>query len=117
MVALLTSVLVYARFALLIVLRRPYKLSLLAASRCNLRCQICSIWQNRNTTLKLAEVERLWQAFRVKPAWINLSGGEVLLNRELEAILSFFVGLRRPLLITITSNGLIDCSAMLRRVL
>ncbi len=108
---------VYARMVLLILLRRPYKLSLLVSGGCNLRCHVCSIWRSEKTALALDGVRRIWEAFRVKPCWINLSGGEPLLNPELESILSFFVGTRRPLLITLTSNGFADCSAMVDRIL
>ena len=53
----------------------------------------------------------------MKPCWINISGGEPTLNPELESILTFFVEQHRPFLITLATNGFIDCSSMIRRVL
>jgi MoaA/NifB/PqqE/SkfB family radical SAM enzyme len=108
---------VYCRVLLLILLRRPYKLSLLVSGGCNLRCQLCSIWKNENTVLSMEEVEELWSAFPIKPCWINISGGEPQLNRDLEAILSSLVAKGRPLLVTLTTNGYGDTSPLVRRVL
>lgn len=113
----LIQLVVYARIAWAILRRRPYKLSLLVSKGCNLHCQICSLWKNENVTLSLEEVRRLWAAFPVKPCWVNISGGEPMLNRELEAMLGFFVDMGRPLLITLTTNGFIDSAPMIRRVL
>jgi uncharacterized Fe-S cluster-containing radical SAM superfamily protein len=117
MANLLSTLSVYLRLAWAILRRRPYKLSLLVSKGCNLRCQICSLWQNENVTLQLAEVQRIWGAFRAKPCWVNVSGGEPMLNRELEAILGWFVEMDRPRLVTVTTNGFVDCAPLVRRVL
>lgn len=114
---ILNSLAVYTRLAWAILRGRPYKLSLLATKGCNLRCQICSLWQNENTVLRLDEVRRLWDAFRVKPCWVNVSGGEPTLNRELGEILGWFAEMDRSLLLTLTTNGFIDCTPMIRSVL
>ena len=105
------------RTAMLIWLRRPYKLSLLIAGGCNLRCRICSSWKRKNSTLTLDEVRRIWEAFRIKPCWVNISGGEPTLNPALESILLFFVSMNRPLLITLTTNGIENITSLIERVL
>jgi sulfatase maturation enzyme AslB (radical SAM superfamily) len=103
--------------ALLVMLHRPYKLTLLVAGGCNLRCRICSIWQRKNAVITLEEVKELWSAFRIKPCWVNISGGEPTLNPELVRILEYFLSMRRPLLVTLTSNGQVELSTMLEHVL
>jgi MoaA/NifB/PqqE/SkfB family radical SAM enzyme len=111
------SLRVYARMAVLCLLRRPFKLTLLVAAGCNLRCRICSIWREPSASMTLAEVQRIWRAFPLAPCWINVSGGEPTLDPELESILAWFVDMGRPLLVTLTTNGQIDCAPMIERVL
>jgi MoaA/NifB/PqqE/SkfB family radical SAM enzyme len=108
---------VYGKMLILILLRRPYKLTLLVSDGCNLRCQICSIWRNRTQFISLAEVKHLWSSFRLKPTWINISGGEPTLNPELEEILRFFLTMNRSLLVTLTTNGYREIVEPMVRVL
>jgi sulfatase maturation enzyme AslB (radical SAM superfamily) len=115
--ARLSLLVVYLRITILILLRKPYKLTLLITDGCNLRCQMCSIWKRRCTYLTLDEVKEIWAAFVIKPCWINISGGEPSLNRELGDILAFFASLDRALLITITTNGQLDFSCVVESVL
>jgi len=108
---------VYAKMAVLVLLRRPYKLTFLVTDGCNLHCQVCSVWKRQRTHVRLAEVTQIWSAFKIKPCWINISGGEPTLNPELADILSFFVSMRRSLLITLTTNGQIEFGNSCRRLL
>ena len=101
----------------LLLLRRPYKLTLLVAGGCNMQCRICTLWKNPNRTLSLEEVKEIWAAFPIKPCWINISGGEPTLNPALEELLLFFVTQKRSLFISLTTNGYRNCRKTIENVL
>jgi len=64
-------------------LKHPYKLTFAITSKCNLKCKTCSIWKRKPTNeLSLEEIDKFFsinQYFN----WIDLTGGEVFLRRDL----------------------------------
>jgi MoaA/NifB/PqqE/SkfB family radical SAM enzyme len=73
-------------------------------SQCNCRCVMCDIWKRKDgREFHAADLERHRESIRMLGVkHVVLTGGEPLLNRELEAICDFFrdLGLRITLLTT-----------------
>jgi Fe-coproporphyrin III synthase len=73
-------------------------------SQCNCRCVMCDIWQRKDgRESHAADLERHRESIRrLGVQHVVLSGGEPLLNRELDAICTFFrdLGIRITLLTT-----------------
>jgi MoaA/NifB/PqqE/SkfB family radical SAM enzyme len=73
-------------------------------SQCNCRCVMCDIWKRKDgSECHVADLERHRESIKkLGVMHVVLSGGEPLLNRELDAICSFFhaLGLRITLLTT-----------------
>jgi Fe-coproporphyrin III synthase len=71
---------------------------------CNCRCVMCDIWKRKDgREFNAADLERHQESIRtLRVKHVVLTGGEPLLNRELEAICEFFrdLGLRVTLLTT-----------------
>ena len=69
----------------------PYKLTFAITYRCNSRCRHCNIWKLRpKNELKLDEIEEFVKKnnfFR----WVNLTGGEPFLRKDLVDIIQTFV--------------------------
>lgn len=64
-------------------LKPPYKLTFAITSRCNLRCKTCNIWQRKPMNeLSYEEIDRF---FKVNDFfnWIDLTGGEIFLRKDL----------------------------------
>ena len=76
-------------------------------SQCNCRCVMCDIWQRKDgSESHAADLERHRESIRrLGVEQVVLSGGEPLLNRELDAICGFFRGL--GLRITLLTTGLL----------
>jgi len=69
----------------------PFKLTFIATYHCQLRCNMCSIWQRRpEGELTLDEVGRF---FRTNPhfTWVNVSGGEIFLRPDAAEVLESIV--------------------------
>jgi Fe-coproporphyrin III synthase len=75
--------------------------------RCNCRCVMCDIWKRKEGhEFHAADLERHRESIRALGVkHVVLTGGEPLLNRELEAICEFFRGL--GLRITLLTTGLL----------
>jgi Fe-coproporphyrin III synthase len=73
-------------------------------SQCNCRCVMCDIWKRKDGRARhAAELERHRESIRrLGVKHVVLTGGEPLLNRELDAICEFFrdLGIRVTLLTT-----------------
>ena len=69
----------------------PYKLTFAITYRCNSRCRHCNIWKLRpKNELKLDEIKKFVKKndfFR----WVNLTGGEPFLRKDLVDIVQTFV--------------------------
>jgi MoaA/NifB/PqqE/SkfB family radical SAM enzyme len=76
-------------------------------SQCNCRCVMCDIWQRKDgSETRAADLEPHRESIRrLGVEHVVLSGGEPLLNRELDAICGFFRGL--GVRITLLTTGLL----------
>jgi Fe-coproporphyrin III synthase len=76
-------------------------------SQCNCRCVMCDIWQRKDgSESRAADLEPHRESIRrLGVKQVVLSGGEPLLNRELDAICRFFRGL--DVRITLLTTGLL----------
>ena len=64
----------------------PYRAQLVTTYRCNFRCEMCGIWKKKSvdeiTPDEVAGFFRRWPQF----SWINLSGGEIFMRRDVDDI-------------------------------
>lgn len=66
----------------------PYRMTLALTYRCNLRCSICGIWRKPpQDELTPDELRRILCGFG-NLSWLNLTGGEIFLRRDLPQIFS-----------------------------
>ena len=74
---------------------------------CNCRCVMCDIWQRKiGSETSATSLERHRESLKnLRVRQVVLSGGEPLLNRDLEAICAFFRGL--DIRITLLTTGLL----------
>jgi MoaA/NifB/PqqE/SkfB family radical SAM enzyme len=66
--------------------RLPYRTQLVVTYKCNFRCEMCGIWKKKSVDeMTPAEVETF---FRRYPgfSWINLSGGEIFMRKDVDDI-------------------------------
>jgi MoaA/NifB/PqqE/SkfB family radical SAM enzyme len=64
----------------------PYKLTFAVTSRCNLKCKTCNIWQRKpENELTFEEIDRFF-ATNNYFNWIDLTGGEIFLRKDLPEI-------------------------------
>ncbi len=66
--------------------RLPYRVTMVATYHCNFRCEMCGIWKKKSvdemTPDEVAGFFNRWSNFR----WVNLSGGELFMRRDLEEV-------------------------------
>ncbi|GAB4242448.1 MAG: hypothetical protein OHK0028_21040 [Deltaproteobacteria bacterium] len=83
----------------------PYKLTLVATERCNLRCEICRIWEAGKEGMALPEIREFFRRSN-RFSWVDVTGGEIFLRDDLldvfEAILS---GCRQLAILHFPTNG------------
>ena len=61
----------------------PYKLNFAVTNKCNSRCKTCNIWKKRACNeLSLSEIEKIFKEINFF-SWINLTGGEPFLRKDL----------------------------------
>lgn len=78
-------------------LRAPLKINLCLTYWCQYRCKTCNIWQ-RTPTDELTTAELLAFIDRNREtAWLDVTGGEIFLRKDLDAILDAIVGSWRHL--------------------
>lgn len=64
-------------------LKHPYKLTFAITSKCNLKCKTCNIWSRESADeLSLEEIEKFFMANKYFN-WIDLTGGEIFLRKDL----------------------------------
>lgn len=88
-----------------VILRRPYKLTVLLVDGCNLKCQTCGIWKNKRKYFEPEDFKNAVKTFPHDLVWLNLSGGEVTLHPKWPELLEFALSLKKGIILTITSNG------------
>lgn len=64
---------------------RPYKLTLVATERCNLRCLGCRIWESEGRDLPLHDIRALF-ARSGYLSWVDVTGGEIFLREDLPEV-------------------------------
>ena len=86
------------------ILNTPYKLTFSITYRCNARCKTCNIWKvHVKHELSLKEIEKFAESCRFR--WINLTGGEPFLRRDLYEIIRSFAENEHTYLINFATNG------------
>ncbi len=93
-------------------LNKPQDLTFLVYSvtrRCNSRCVMCNIWQEESSReLTLIEIENvLRNPFFLNLRYVNLTGGEPFLRKDLADIAGIFGELNNFSAIQIPTNGLL----------
>jgi len=84
----------------------PFKLSHCLTYSCQSRCLTCRIWQLRpKNELTLPEISEF--AFK-NPyfGWVNLTGGEPFLRKDIVEIARAYAGSSHPYLLSLITNGL-----------
>lgn len=84
----------------------PYRLTFILTYKCNLKCQMCNIWQkNGESELNLSEIESFFKKFS-DFNWINISGGEIFLREDILEIIDVFTSKCKNLyLLDFPTNG------------
>jgi len=64
-------------------LNHPYKLTFAITNKCNLRCKTCQIWKKKPVNeLSFEEIDRFFKINNYFN-WIDLTGGEIFLRKDL----------------------------------
>jgi MoaA/NifB/PqqE/SkfB family radical SAM enzyme len=86
-------------------LSSPYKLTFAITYKCNSRCKTCNIWQKEPVNeLSLEEIRKIFA--RIEPPWVNITGGEPFLRRDLFEVAKIFRARRSVFLLNLTTNAL-----------
>ncbi len=82
----------------------PYKLNFALTFKCNSRCKTCNIWAKKHPPeMNLQEIYSFF--VKNKFLWINLTGGEIFLRKDLERVLKIILQTQKKLvLFNFTSN-------------
>ena len=112
----LASISRYLKFLRGLLLRdRPIYFHYAVTSRCNLRCQSCSIWRRPTDELSIAEVGQLAEvASRLGCVQVSLGGGEPAMRDDLPEIVRAFQS--RGINTRVLSNGVALTPAKARRL-
>lgn len=88
-------------------LRKPYKLTLAVTNKCNSRCLRCGIWKSGiENEWFLTDYEKLFKENGYF-SWIDITGGEVFLRKDLLEIVKLIKKYERKLyLLHIPTNGI-----------
>jgi len=64
-------------------LKAPYRFTYIVTNKCQLRCNMCNIWKKPSCQeLSLPEIREFFQKSN-QFSWINLSGGEIFLRKDI----------------------------------
>ncbi len=86
-------------------LRQPYKITFAITYRCNSRCKTCNIWQKQpGDELSTDEIRKIFS--KISPSWVNLTGGEPFLRKDLYDIAKHIRSRRSVFLLNLTTNAL-----------
>jgi len=85
-------------------LRSPYKLTFAITYSCNSRCKTCNIWKRKpENEMKTWEIRSMFE--KINPSWVNLTGGEPFLRKDIYDIAKF--ASKSAYLLNLTTNGLL----------
>lgn len=87
--------------------RSPLHLILFVTDHCNARCGTCFYWQslNQGEALSLETLERISQGIE-RLVWLDISGGEPFLRKDIASICQTFVRRNGVRFINIPTNGI-----------
>jgi len=87
-------------------LRSPYKITYIVTHRCHFKCGMCNIWKKApGSELSLEQIERFFDNSGLF-SWVNLSGGEIFLRKDLPDIFDIILNKCRNLyLLDFPTNG------------
>lgn len=84
----------------------PYRVNFCVTYACQSKCMMCNIWQMRpNGELKLDEIAEIAKR-STHLSWVQLTGGEPTMRRDLVDIASLFDDFARPYILTSQTNSL-----------
>ena len=68
-------------------LKSPYRLTYILTYRCHFKCGMCNIWKKAaGSELSMEQIENFFDTSN-RFSWINLSGGEIFLRKDLPEVL------------------------------
>ncbi len=87
-------------------LRYPYRFTYILTYRCNLKCNMCNIWKEHGEEeLSVEQIKKFFKNFW-RFSWINLSGGEIFLRKDLSEVFDIILTTCRDLyLLDFPTNG------------
>src|ERR1051325_199993 len=86
---------------------KPVHLILFITDHCNAKCGTCFYWQslNQGESLKIEQVEKISAAMD-EMVWLDLSGGEPFLRKDIDRICHLFIDRNRVRHINIPTNAI-----------
>ncbi|MFH1801151.1 MAG: radical SAM protein [Candidatus Omnitrophota bacterium] len=87
-------------------LSSPYKATFILTYRCNLRCEICRIWEHPpSKEMGALEIGKVFKSLK-NLSWIDLSGGEITLRNDVvEVVRTIIKNSSKLLVFHISTNG------------
>jgi radical SAM protein with 4Fe4S-binding SPASM domain len=87
-------------------LARPLKLNLCVTYWCQYRCKTCNIWKRKPADELSTDEWLKFIATNPGPSWLDVTGGEIFLRKDIDVILSAMVrNWRRLALLHFPTNG------------
>src|ERR1051325_8198150 len=86
---------------------KPVHLILFITDHCNAKCGTCFYWQslNQGESLKIEQVEKISAAMD-EMVWLDLSGGEPFLRKDIDRICHMFIDRNKVRHINIPTNAI-----------
>lgn len=87
----------------------PYKVTITPTHSCNCRCKLCGIWRlpKKGAELSVEEYSAIFKNLGGDLTWLNVSGGEPFMRKDLAQILETAAAKCKNLcLISINTNGI-----------
>ena len=87
-------------------LKEPYRLTYIVTHKCQLKCNMCNIWQRSDLQeLSLSQIRKFFQKSN-RFSWINLSGGETFLRKDIYDIIeTIYNNCKNLYLLDFPTNG------------
>ncbi len=87
--------------------QKPVHVILFITDHCNAKCGTCFYWQNLNQgeSLKPDHIEKISEALG-ELVWLDISGGEPFLRKDIDAICHRFIDHNRARFINIPTNAI-----------
>ena len=87
-------------------LKTPYRFTYIVTYKCNFKCVMCNVWQkSTDNELSLEQIREFFTKSN-QFSWINLSGGEIFLRKDLPDIVKIiFENCKHLYLLDFPTNG------------